>query len=185
LTDRDDAAGEFEVRGTVHPVVLFDGVCNLCNAAVQWLIERDPTGRFRYASLQSAVAHGLLTAHLSEEAIEALPDAIVLIDDAGVHTSSTAALRIAGKLGLPWKALAAFLVVPRFARDAVYRFIARHRYRWFGHREACMVPTPELAERFLDADEPRGPIEARDPVERDAEGGHRSGAGRSGSSSCT
>ena len=165
MTDRDN-----EVQGTLHPVVLFDGVCNLCNAAVQWLIERDPTGRFRYASLQSTVAHGLLSAHLSDEAIEALPDAIVLVDDAGVHTSSTAALRIAGKLGLPWKALAAFLVVPRFARDAVYRFVARHRYRWFGHREACMVPTPELAERFLDAAEPRGPIEARDPVDRDVEG---------------
>ncbi len=147
-----------DVRGTdcepgAHPVVLFDGVCNLCNAAVQWLIERDPSGRFRYASLQSEVARGLLAARLSEEEIAALPDAIVLIDGAGVYTRSAAALRIAGKLGLPWKALAAFLVVPGFVRDAAYRFIVRNRYRWFGHREACMVPTPELAGRFLDAAE--------------------------------
>lgn len=158
-----------EVRETGHPVVLFDGVCNLCNAAVQWLVERDPTGRFRYASLQSAAARGLLSARLGEGEIAALPDAMVLVDEVGVHTRSTAALRIAGRLGLPWKALAVFLVVPRFARDAVYRFVARNRYRWFGHREACMVPTPHLAERFLDAQEPRESIEAGDPAARDPE----------------
>ena len=169
VTDDNGAARGTEVPETALPVVLFDGVCNLCNAAVQWLVERDPAGRFRYASLQSDAARALLSAHLGEDGIEALPDAMVLVDEAGVHTRSTAALRIAAKLGLPWKALAVLLVVPRFVRDGVYRFVARNRYRWFGHREACMVPTPELARRFLDADEPRAPIEARDPAAHDAE----------------
>ncbi|MGD2067728.1 MAG: thiol-disulfide oxidoreductase DCC family protein [Gemmatimonadota bacterium] len=153
---------------TTHPVVLFDGVCNLCNASVQWLLERDRAGSLRYASLQSAVARELLSEHLSDDEIEAIPDAIVLIDGAGVHTSSTAALRIAGKLGLPWKAFVVFLAVPRGLRDSLYRWVARNRYRWFGHRDACMVPTPGVAERFLDAGEPRAPIAARDPAERGA-----------------
>lgn len=155
------------MRDTTHPVVLFDGVCNLCNASVQWLLERDRAGRLRYASLQSAVAREILSEHLGQDEIEALPDAIVLVDEAGVHTSSTAALRIAGTLGLPWKALVVFLAVPRVVRDALYRWVARNRYRWFGHRDTCMVPTPEVAGRFLDAGEPRPPIEARDPAERD------------------
>lgn len=155
-----------ELSGAVsHPVVLFDGVCNLCNAAVQWLIERDPRGTFHYASLQSEAAGTLLSRHLGPDEIAALPDAIVLVDESGVHTRSSAALRIAGKLGFPWKALPAFFVLPRFVRDGIYDFIARNRYRWFGHREACMVPTPELSARFLDAGEPRGPVEAHDPSE--------------------
>jgi len=155
-----------------HPIVLFDGVCNLCNSSVQWLIERDPDGRFRYASLQSQAAHGVLSAHLTEEEIEALPDAIVLVDEAGVHVRSAAALRIAAKLGLPWRALGAALLIPTVIRDTVYRIIARNRYRWFGYKEACMVPTPDIAERFLDADEPTRPIEIHDPTERDPhEGG--------------
>lgn len=157
------------MQSTTHPVVLFDGVCNLCNAWVGWLIERDRAGLFRYASLQSDAARELLSAQLTADEIDALPDAILLIDDSGVHTRSTAALRVAGKLGLPWKALVALLVIPRFARDAVYRFGARNRYRWFGLRDMCMAPAPELAARFLDAAELRRPVEAPDPAERDVE----------------
>lgn len=158
------------MESTRHPVVLFDGVCNLCNAAVRWVIERDRSGTLRYASLQSEAAASILGEYLTPEEVEALPDAMILVDDAGVHTRSTAALRIAGRLGLPWKAMIGFLWVPRILRDGIYRFIARNRYRWFGHREACMVPTPELAERFLDAAEPRPVIVAPDPVDRDGNG---------------
>jgi len=146
------------------PVVLFDGVCNLCNASVQWLIERDGKGRLRYASLQSEAAYKLLAEHLSPEEIAALPDAMILVDGAGVHTRSTAALRVAGVIGWPWKAASAFLAVPPVLRDAVYRFVARNRYRWFGTRDTCMIPAPDLATRFLDADEPRPPVEPRDPA---------------------
>jgi len=157
-------------EAAAHPVVLFDGVCNLCNASVQWLVERDRAGRFHYASLQSDAARRLLSERLSEGEIEALPDAVVLVDEEGVHTRSTAALRIARALGFPWRALALLLVVPRVLRDGVYRFVARHRYRWFGHREACMLPTLEVAARFLDAGEPRPPIEPGDPAARDPVG---------------
>lgn len=151
------------------PVVLFDGVCNLCNAAVQWLIERDAKGRLRYASLQSEAASRLLTEHLSPEQINALPDAMILVDGAGVHTSSTAALRITGVLGWPWKAASAFLAVPPVLRDAVYRFVARNRYRWFGTRDTCMIPTPDVATRFLDADEPRPPVDPGTPAANPAD----------------
>lgn len=137
-----------------HPRVFFDGICNLCNASVRWLIEHDRKARFRLASLQSVAARRELEKYLPRDQIEALPDAIVLIDEKGIHTRSTAALRIASGLGLPWSMLSAGLVVPRVLRDAVYDFVARNRYRWFGHRDACMVPTPETAARFLDADEP-------------------------------
>ena len=151
-----------------HPVVLFDGVCNLCNAWVQWLLEHDREGRFRLASLQSAAAREVLSERLTPEEIAELPDAIVLVDASGVHTRSGAVLRIAAGLGWPWKALQAFLAVPGFARDAVYGLVARNRYRWFGHRETCMMPSPEVMERFLDAAEPKEPIAAHDPAQRDA-----------------
>jgi predicted DCC family thiol-disulfide oxidoreductase YuxK len=153
-----------------NPVILFDGVCNLCNAWVQWVIERDRAERFRFASLQSAAARNVLLAHLTQDEIEALPDSIVLVDAEGVHTRSTAVTRIARRLSLPWRALAGFVVVPPFLRDAVYRFVASRRYQWFGHREACMVPTSDVAARFLDAGEARIPVAARDPALRDVEG---------------
>jgi len=133
--------------------VLFDGVCNLCNAAVQWLIERDPAGTLHYASLQSDAARDAL-ADAGVEDATTLPDSIVLIDDAGVHVRSSAALRIGAALGFPYTLGRAGLVIPRPLRDGVYRMVARNRYRWFGRRTVCMRPTPELASRFLDADEP-------------------------------
>lgn len=130
------------------PVVLFDGVCNLCNGAVQFIVDRDPEGTFRFASLQSERAAALLGAH-GLEAPEGDPDSVILIEDGRVHQSSGAALRIARHLRGPWKLFYAFVIVPRFLRDAVYRFIARNRYRWFGKSEQCRVPTPALRARFL------------------------------------
>ncbi|HRF59655.1 MAG TPA: DCC1-like thiol-disulfide oxidoreductase family protein [Fimbriimonadaceae bacterium] len=135
--------------GESHPVILFDGVCNLCSATVQWVVRRDPRDRFRFASLQSDVAQRLLG---SLEMGQSL-NSIVLVDERGVHTRSTAALRIAMKLRFPWPILAAFLIVPRPIRDGVYRWIARNRYRWFGKKEACWIPTPALRARFLDGAE--------------------------------
>ena len=129
------------------PVVLFDGVCNLCNGAVTWIIARDPAARFRFASLQSDAAR---TALHARGVNGPLPDSIILLDADGVHVRSDAALRIARGLGWPWSLLAVLRFVPRAVRDAAYRTIARHRYRWFGRRDACMMPTPDLAHRFLD-----------------------------------
>lgn len=159
LTSADAAGGE-------GPIVLFDGVCNLCNETVRWLIERDPDARLRFASLQSDAAREALARHGIEDP-NSLPDSFVVIDRQGVHVRSTAALRMAGHLGLPYSLARGALIVPRPVRDGVYRVVARNRYRWFGRRDTCMRPTPELARRFLDAHEPVTTGHEHDPREAD------------------
>lgn len=128
------------------PVILFDGVCNLCNGAVNWIMERDRKAHFRFASLQSDAAREMLA---TVNGGNPLPDSIVLIDEAGVHTQSDAALRIAAKLKWPWSWLSALRIVPRVLRDAMYNVVARHRYRWFGQSDTCRVPAPHERHRFL------------------------------------
>jgi predicted DCC family thiol-disulfide oxidoreductase YuxK len=128
------------------PILLFDGVCNLCNASVQFVIRHDKKRQFRFASLQSEQAQNLLIRFdLPPKAL----DSVVLIDDGKAFTRSSAALEIARKLGGIWAVAYIFIVVPRPVRDAVYDWVARNRYRWFGKKEACMVPTPELKNRFI------------------------------------
>ncbi len=129
-------------------IVLFDGVCNLCNGAVHFMIDHDPKERLRFASIQSDAGKELLLRH-GIPVPERDPDSIVLIAGTRAYDGSGAALRIASKLGFPWSLLAVFLVVPWFVRDIVYYLIARNRYRWFGKSETCRVPTPELKRRFL------------------------------------
>jgi predicted DCC family thiol-disulfide oxidoreductase YuxK len=126
-------------------VILFDGVCNLCNAWVQFVIERDPGARFAFAPLGSDAANGLLRSR------QWVPtsDSIILVEKDGIYDQSTAALRIVRRLSGAWPLGAMFLIVPKVLRDAVYRLIARNRYRWFGRRDVCMMPTPELRARFL------------------------------------
>lgn len=144
------------------PLLLFDGVCNLCNASVAWILERDRRGRFRFASLQSDAARAALAA-AGAGAPEALPDSMVLIDATGVHTQSDAVLGVGRHLGFPWSLARLGVAIPRPLRDALYAFVARGRYRWFGKRDTCMVPKPELAARFLDAGERRdGQAEANE-----------------------
>ena len=128
-------------------VVLFDGVCNLCNGAVQFILKRDPVGYFQFASLQSKAAGQLLG---SRPAL----DSIVLVMGGEIHTKSGAALRIARKLRFPWPLLSVFLLVPSPIRDAIYNGIARNRYRWFGRRGVCMIPAKEFRVRFLDNEDP-------------------------------
>lgn len=132
-------------------MILFDGLCNLCAGSVRFVLERDPAGAFDFASLQSEAARRLITDAGRSPA--ELPDSIVLIDTHGVHLRSDAALRIAARLRQPWPLLAAFRILPRALRDVVYDFVARRRYGWFGKRESCLVPSPNLRARFLDADE--------------------------------
>jgi predicted DCC family thiol-disulfide oxidoreductase YuxK len=128
-------------------VVLFDGVCNFCNASVNFLLDHDPQHRLRFAALQSQAGQALLhrfklpTSHF---------DTLVLVDGPRCYTRSDAALRIAGRLGGWWPLLSAFLLVPPFLRDGAYDLLARNRYRWFGKREACRMPTPDLRARFLE-----------------------------------
>jgi predicted DCC family thiol-disulfide oxidoreductase YuxK len=113
---------------------------------VQFLIARDPSAHLRFGPLGSAAAQRLI----AEAAPRGpLPDSMVLIEHRRMYTRSTAALRIARRLRFPWPLLYAFIVVPRPLRDILYDFIARHRYRWFGKRDTCMVPRPELRSRFL------------------------------------
>jgi predicted DCC family thiol-disulfide oxidoreductase YuxK len=136
------------MRGTGDAsVVLFDGVCNLCNASVSFIIDRDPAGRFRFAALQSEAGRELLERH--GRPVTATPESVVLVEAGRVYEQSTAALRIARRLKGGWKLLYAFALVPRPLRDLVYRWIARNRYRSFGREEACRRPTPELERRFL------------------------------------
>jgi predicted DCC family thiol-disulfide oxidoreductase YuxK len=130
--------------------VLFDGDCNLCNGAVQFILRRDRRAVFQFASLQSAAGRQLLVA---ADAPAQLPDSLVLVQNGVLALKSTAALHIARGLRWPWPLFAVFFVVPRLLRDLIYDWIARNRYRWFGKREACMVPTPALRARFLDAAE--------------------------------
>lgn len=152
-------------------VILFDGVCNLCNASVQWVIERDPKGRFHFGALQSQAARAALLDADPSVDVDGLPDSVLLVDSDGVHQRSTAALRVARGLGFPYSLLWAAVIVPRPVRDWAYRLIARNRYRWFGRKDSCMVPTPELAERFIDRGEPRAPVGLSD-----AHGGSGDGA---------
>jgi predicted DCC family thiol-disulfide oxidoreductase YuxK len=129
-------------------IVLFDGVCNLCNGSVLFIIDRDPRQRFRFAPLQSEFAVNLL-ASLGEGVPEPGADSLVLVEDGTVYQRSDAALRIARNLRAPWPLLWMGSIVPRALRDRVYDFIARNRYRWLGREESCRIPTPALRERFL------------------------------------
>ncbi|SFS65002.1 thiol-disulfide oxidoreductase DCC family protein [Marininema halotolerans] len=132
---------------TRHPIVLFDGVCNVCNGAVQWIIRHDKQGKFHFASLQSEVADALS----KERSLPStLPDSIILLENGRVSMESTAVLRICRGLDGWWKGLYGLILVPRFIRDRIYRWFARNRYRWFGKQETCMIPTPDIRNRFLD-----------------------------------
>ena len=130
-----------------HVLVMFDGVCNLCNGFVQFVIRRDPKERFMFASLQSDFAHEQLRRHrLDPRALHS----VIVIDDGKMYRQSDAVLRVAGYLPGLWPMMKVFLIVPRFIRDSVYNVIAKARYRWFGRREACMIPDASLRSRFLE-----------------------------------
>lgn len=128
-------------------IVLFDGVCNLCNHSIQQIIKRDHRDLFRFASLQSEYAQDL--ADQFALPVDELKSIVLVESDGKFATESTAVLRIAKDLkGVSF--LSIFLKVPKKWRDAVYRFIARNRYKWFGKKDHCMIPTPQLKAKFLD-----------------------------------
>ena len=130
-----------------HPIVLFDGVCNLCNRSVQFIIKRDKEGLFRFASLQGKTGQSLLKQfNLPTDDL----NSFVLIENEKAYTRSTGALRMMRRLKGGWKLLYAFIIVPPFIRNAIYSWIAKNRYKWYGKREECMIPTPELKSRFLE-----------------------------------
>ena len=130
-----------------HPVVLFDGCCSLCSAAVNFIMKHDGRDRFRFASLQSPVAAELLHQH-------GLPndlDTVVAIVGGHAFTHSTAVLRIAAELDSPWPLAAVAALVPKHLRDGAYEFVSKHRAQWFGRKKECRMPTESDRQRFLDA----------------------------------
>jgi predicted DCC family thiol-disulfide oxidoreductase YuxK len=135
--------------------VLFDGVCNLCNGAVRFIAANDPARGFAFLSLQSPRARqllGELPATSEAQAADGVrePDSIVLLANGHRYERSDAALHIALGLRAPWPLAFAAILIPRAARDGIYRWIARNRYRWFGRKDTCALPPPGLRERFLD-----------------------------------
>ena len=128
-------------------IVLFDGVCNLCSGFVQFVSPRDPEGKYRFASLQSDVGQALLAEHdLPTDELES----VVLIEDGESYVKSAAVIRIAAGLGGAYRLLSPFRYVPGAVRDRVYDFVADHRYRWFGKKDRCMMPSGDVESRFLE-----------------------------------
>ena len=135
------------ITGTQAPLILFDGVCNLCNAWVRFVVQRDPACTFRFAAQQSRLGQSIIEEHLSG----ASPlSSVILIENNSIFTDSDAVLQILTRLGRPWSWIALVRILPRPTRDACYRFIVRHRYRWFGRTEACQVPSANVRSRFLE-----------------------------------
>jgi len=135
-----------EVKG--QRIILFDGICNLCNGSVIFILKREQNPIFKFASIQSEVGKELLNwCGLPSD----YSQAVILIDHRKIYLGSTAALKIGQMLKFPWSFLAyAGFIIPKFIRDWVYNQIAIHRYQWFGKRDMCIIPTENLKSRFYD-----------------------------------
>ena len=138
-------------------IVLFDGVCNFCDASVNFVIEHDRDRYFKFAPLQSdagkrlAAEHGIASASVEHRAdTDVIPiDSLILVEEGKAYTHSTGALRILRHLGAPWSWLYGLIIVPAPIRDFFYRLFAKYRYRFFGKKDECMIPSPEVRARFL------------------------------------
>ena len=129
-----------------NKIILFDGDCNLCDQSVQFIIKRDTCNIYKFASIQSEAGQKLIKKYKVPEDI----DSIILMDETHYFTKSTAVLRICKNLNGVWKTLYWFILIPRPFRDGLYHIIARNRYKWFGKKANCMIPTPEIRSRFLE-----------------------------------
>lgn len=127
-------------------IIFFDGVCNLCNNSVQFIIKRDKKNKFKFASLQSSFAKNNLSKHIDVDKLES----IVLLNEDKLYTKSAAALLIARELSGMWPMFYVFIIIPSFIRDWFYNIIAKNRYRIFGKKDSCMIPSPAFKEKFLD-----------------------------------
>jgi predicted DCC family thiol-disulfide oxidoreductase YuxK len=129
-----------------NAIILFDGVCNFCNGAINFVLKQDKKGVFRFAPLQSEPGQRLLKQYNLSTAEF---DSFVLIDNGKIYKKSSASLRVMNKLPWYWKEAQLLRIIPTAFRDAIYDFIAKNRYKWFGKKEQCMIPTPEMRNRFL------------------------------------
>ena len=128
-------------------LILFDGICNLCNSSVQYVIKHDSKDKFIFTALQSEVGQQIIKEYNIDTA---KTDSILLYTpEVGISSKSTAALKIAFQLGFPNNLLCVFFIIPPFIRNWVYDYIANNRYKWYGKKESCMIPTPELKSKFL------------------------------------
>lgn len=128
-------------------LILFDGVCNLCDASVQYVIKHDKNDLFRYTTLQGEVGQAIIKTYGVDT--DKMDSILLYSPENGISYKSTAALKIASKLGFPRHLMVVFLIVPAFIRNWVYDFIAQNRYKWYGKKEECMIPTKELKSKFL------------------------------------
>lgn len=129
-----------------QPLILFDGVCNFCNGAVNFTIKRDKKAIIQYAPLQSEKGRLFLRQYnLPVEEMRSF----IFIEDGKVYMRSTAALRVCRYLRGGWPACYGLIIVPGFIRDGIYNWVAKNRYKWFGKKDQCMVPSPEVRRRFL------------------------------------
>ena len=131
------------------PILFYDGVCNLCNGSVRFVLKRDRKQIFRFAALQSGYARDAL----ARLGVTPELDTIYLLDGGLLYDRSSAALRIARQLRFPWPMMTVFLIVPKPLRDAVYNWVGRNRYRWFGRTDTCQIPDVDARNRFLDQSE--------------------------------
>ena len=129
-----------------QPIILFDGVCNLCNSAVQFIIRHDKKNIFMFTSLQSEVGQKLLAQY--NLPLDEL-NSFILIENNKAYTRSTGALKVAKKLNGIFPMLYSFIIIPKIFRNSIYDLVARNRYKWFGKKDECMIPTPQLKARFL------------------------------------
>ena len=133
-------------KDQANAIILFDGVCNFCNASVNFIIRHDHTNYFRFSPLQSTAGQKLVQ-HFK---MEHLPlNSILLVENNMIYQKSTAVLRISKKLSGAYFLLYGFIIIPPFIRDAIYTYVARNRYKWFGKKETCMIPTTEIKEKFI------------------------------------
>ncbi|MDQ3110919.1 MAG: DCC1-like thiol-disulfide oxidoreductase family protein [Bacteroidota bacterium] len=129
-----------------HAIVMFDGVCNFCNDRINFIIRHDKKDYFRFVTLQSDLGKKILADH---GIVMPDPDTFILVENGKTYDRTTAALRIVKSLEGLWPALYVFIIVPAFLRDIVYKVVAKNRYKWWGERESCMIPTPEIRKKFL------------------------------------
>jgi predicted DCC family thiol-disulfide oxidoreductase YuxK len=129
-----------------RPVILYDGICNLCNSSVRFILKHDTREKFLFSSLQSDASKKLLL-HLNYKIIEM--NSILLVENGQIHEKSDAVLKIASGLRFPWNLTAAFRILPRKVRDSIYDFVARNRYRWFGKKDSCVYTVNTYENRFI------------------------------------
>lgn len=130
----------------IKSIILFDGVCTLCNASIDFILKRDHKNRFLVGALQEPVSKKVLS---NFQVDPAYLDSLVLVENGKVYFRSTAALRIAKKLNRPWPLFYFLIAIPAFLRDPVYNWIGKNRYRWFGKKSTCRIPTAEEKQKFL------------------------------------